>query len=109
MRRAVRNRAIESMRAEVIASATGQGRRVTLATHFVPHAMAALAAGDAARHDALIADSLSGWDAWKDTDALVLAQFSMARSRPVIAQRCALPVLISSDSAVLALKRALGQ
>jgi aspartate/glutamate racemase len=70
----------------------------------VPQALAALQAGDGARHDALLAAAapqLAG------CDAIMLAQFSTARARDAVAAVVKCPVLTSPDSAVLAMRKRL--
>lgn len=66
-------------------------------------ALDALNHGDAARHDALAADAAA-----RLVDAgcgvIALAQFSLARARPVVEARCGVPVLTTVDSAVRALR-----
>ncbi len=68
----------------------------------VPNALQALNAGHLATHDQLIADAaerLTG-----RVDVLCLAQFSMARARPVVQSRIGVPVLTSPTAAVARLK-----
>lgn len=68
-------------------------------------ALAALDAGDAAEHDRLAAEAarrVAG-----DCDAVALAQFSLARAAPLVAEATGKPVLTTPDSAVGKLKRAL--
>jgi Asp/Glu/hydantoin racemase len=70
-------------------------------------AMAALNAGDTARHDALVvsaADRLVN----KGCAVIALAQFSMARARKRVAERTGLPVLTTVDSAVSEMRRRIG-
>jgi len=72
----------------------------------VQDALAALNAGDTARHDALVvtaAERLVN----KGCAVIALAQFSMARARKLVAERTGLPVLTTVDSAVLELRRRL--
>jgi aspartate/glutamate racemase len=79
--------------------------RVELETACVPQALTALQAGDGAQHDALlaaVAPKLEG------CAALMLAQFSTARARDAVARVVKCPVLTSPDSAVLAMRRAIG-
>jgi aspartate/glutamate racemase len=66
-------------------------------------ALDALNAGDAARHDALIAKQAS---ALRDQGCtrIALAQFSMARARTACESASGLPVLTTVDSAVRALR-----
>jgi Asp/Glu/hydantoin racemase len=78
---------------------------VELETACVPQALTALHAGDTAQHDALLvalAPKLG------HCDAIMLAQFSTARARDAVARVVKCPVLASPDSAVLAMRKALG-
>ena len=70
-------------------------------------ALAALNAGDATAHDALIAQAAVDL-AQRGCGVIALAQFSMARARSEVASRTGLPVLTTVDSAVSELKRRLG-
>lgn len=75
-----------------------------LHTALAAEAMAALNAGDGARHDALVCDAAEQLK--RDGAQLIaLAQFSMARARDAVAARTGLPVLTTPDSAVRALRR----
>jgi hypothetical protein len=79
--------------------------QVELETACVPQALTALQAGDTAQHDALLvalAPKLG------HCDAIMLAQFSTARARDAVARVVKCPVLASPDSAVLAMRKALG-
>jgi len=98
---------IDSMRDELAALAAAHALTISVVSHCVPGAMAALDAGDGARHDDLIAAALEAWPAWRDCDAIMLAQFSMARARDRMARKSGKPVLASPDSAVLAMRHAL--
>lgn len=69
-------------------------------------ALDALNKGNAAAHDALIAETAL-WLAEQGAQVIALAQFSMARARATVAQRTGLPVLTTVDSAVRALQRRL--
>jgi aspartate/glutamate racemase len=69
-------------------------------------ALDALNRGNAAAHDALIAETAM-WLAEQGAELIALAQFSMARARGLVTQRTGLPVLTTVDSAVHALKRRL--
>lgn len=77
-----------------------------LRTALAEGALAALNAGDGARHDALVADAA---ERLKDQGAqmIALAQFSLARARGAVATRTGLPVLTTVDSAVRELRRRL--
>ena len=79
--------------------------RIELETACVPQALTALQAGDGAQHDALLAAVAQKL---ADCDALMLAQFSTARARDAVARVVKCPVLTSPDSAVLAMRKALG-
>lgn len=90
---------LQSMPAEFPAGAK-------LATELVADALVALNAGDTARHDALVvaaAERLSN----QGCAVIALAQFSMARTRKMVAERTGLPVLTTVDSAVIELRRRL--
>jgi hypothetical protein len=64
-------------------------------------ALAALNAGDAARHDQLAAQASAGL---KHCKVIALAQFSLARAAPAVAAASGLPVLTTPDSAVKRLR-----
>ena len=83
--------------------ATFGARGASLTGHLVADAMEALKAGDAARHDALIAETVSGI---RDVDAILLAQFSMAGAAPRASEATSAPVLTSPGTAVEKLRRA---
>jgi hypothetical protein len=93
------------MRAEIEAEAEKRGVALDLSMHEVPGALAALQAGDAERHDALIAEAACGLGA---VDAAILAQFSMARAEQAVAQAITGAVLTTPRSAVERLKLILG-
>jgi len=76
---------------------------VPLRTALADGALAALDAGDAARHDALIAAQARVLAAAGCT-RIALAQFSMARARAACEEASGLPVLTTVDSAVRALR-----
>jgi hypothetical protein len=84
--------------------ATAQGKGVKLETLWVPDAMAALTAGDAERHDRLIAEAAPRL---AHCSVVMLAQFSMARALPAVQQAIGRPILTSPASAVARLKAAL--
>ena len=87
--------------------ALARGIGVDVRTLHVPDAMAELDAGNGERHDALIAAALAAWDDCRGADAIMLAQFSMARARQGLSAHHRMPVLVSTDSAVLALRQTL--
>jgi hypothetical protein len=68
-------------------------------------AMQALSAGDAATHDARIAEAAA---TLRDCDLVMLAQFSTARGRDAAHAACGRPVLTTPDAAVAALRSRLG-
>jgi hypothetical protein len=68
-------------------------------------AMEALAAGDAATHDARIAEAAARL---RHCDVIALAQFSMARAREAAEAASGRRVLTTPESAVAALKKRLG-
>ena len=88
---------------ELRALARERGVSITIAPAFAPDAMAALGRGDVAAHDRGVADAARR----RSVDAVVLAQFSMARARERVAAVWAGPVLTSPDSAVRALRAAI--
>jgi len=79
---------------------------IKIRTCLVEGALAALDAGDADTHDRLTARAA---EAVKDCDVIALAQFSLARAAPLVAQVTGKRVLTTPDSAVRKLKRLLGQ
>jgi hypothetical protein len=97
--------AIAPMAEEFAAAAAASGRAAKLIAVEVPGAMEALNAGRADEHDRLIAEAAA---ALPPHDAVMLAQFSMARAAAVTARRTAAPVFTSPDSAVLRLRRMVG-
>ncbi|TQV78667.1 arylsulfatase [Denitrobaculum tricleocarpae] len=90
-----------SMAEEFRESALARGVTVSLETVFVPDALEALNAGDTARHDKLIADAAA---ALHEADAIMLAQFSMARAKETAQASVEAPVMTSPDAAVAKLK-----
>jgi len=92
------------MEAEFAAMAAAAGSPARLETVCTPDAMPALAAGDTATHDRLVAEAAA---TLAHCDTVLLAQFSMARARDAVSERVAAPVLTSPDSAVDALRNRL--
>ncbi len=80
------------------------GAGASLETACAPDAMPALAAGDGATHDRLLADAAQTLGAAR---TIMLAQFSTARAAEAVAAVTNKPVLTSPDSAVRALRRRL--
>ena len=97
---------IDSMTAELQEYATARKVSLQLQTRLANGAMQALAEGDAAHHDSLIIELARDIE---NVDAVLLAQFSMARARPGVEQIVSAPVLTSPDSAVRKLQRLLAQ
>lgn len=95
---------IPSMVREINDDARGRGKSITLRTHTVPGAMAALVNGDGDTHDRLIASCVGGFS---DCDVLMLAQFSMARAAASCKCAQGQRMLTSPQSAVARLKREL--
>jgi len=96
---------LPSMRAEFEEAAVARGVTLDLSVHAVADAMPALAAGDGERHDRLIAETVAGIGA---VDAVVLAQFSMARAEGAVAKVTRSRVLTSPRSAVQKLRSLIG-
>jgi Asp/Glu/hydantoin racemase len=92
---------IPSMSGELQELAAARGLVPQLATHVVEGALAALKAGDADTHDRLIAAAAA---ALPPVDALVLAQFTMARAAAALAPVPGRAVLTTPESAVRKLK-----
>ena len=91
-----------SIRRELEALAAQRKIDLDIEESYVSGALDALHAGDGEAHDALIAEAAADGP---QADAVLLAQFSMARARDAVARRADAIVLSSPDSAVLALKR----
>lgn len=92
---------IPSISVEIMDMAAARGKRVELVPMVVDGAFDALAGGDAAQHDALVAArarEISG------CDAIVLAQFTLARAVPAIAAVSRIPVFNSPGAAVAKLR-----
>lgn len=91
---------LKSMPPEFAAVAPG----VTLVPCLVEGALAALDQGDAAEHDRLVAAAAVKL---KDCDVIVLSQFSLAHTHPLVAEASGRPVVTTPDSAVRKLRRSL--
>jgi Asp/Glu/hydantoin racemase len=92
---------IPSMTGELEALARACGVAVAITPLLVPGAMHALDAGDGATHDRLIADAVAPL---AGHDAVLLAQFSMARAAPAVAAAIGGTVLTSPETAVAKLR-----
>jgi aspartate/glutamate racemase len=95
---------VASMEKEFIDMAKQRGSHAQCETIWVPEAMEALASGDGTTHDRLIAAAAPKL---AHCDAILLAQFSMARARAALQQVVTSPILTSPASAVAKLKAAL--
>ena len=97
-------RSIPSMEAEFRELAQARGSKARIKGIAVPEAMTALQKGDAATHNAMLADAVPRLGA---CDAIMLAQFSTSRAAAAVQQRTRVPVLTSPGTAVAKMKRAL--
>ncbi|GAB2780974.1 aspartate/glutamate racemase family protein [Amycolatopsis magusensis] len=86
-------------------AAIAQGVPATLRTVLVPGALDVLRAGDAEAHNRLVAAAAPNL---ADVDAIVLAHFSTARAAPGVREAVAVPVFTAPESAVRALRVAVG-
>lgn len=77
---------------------------ITIVPCLAAEALAALDAGDPARHDE---EAARAADRLGTCDVIALAQFSLARAAPAIAARTGRPVLTTPDSAIRKLRRLL--
>jgi aspartate/glutamate racemase len=95
---------IPSLEQEFSAIAATQDKDMKLESVWVPDAMEALTAGEAKRHNHLIAEAAPRL---AHCDVVMLAQFSMAQALPAVQKAIHSPVLTSPDSAVAKLKAVL--
>jgi hypothetical protein len=93
---------IPSMTHELETLARDRGIVPTIMTRVIDGALAALQSGDAARHDSLIAGAVA---TFASADAIVLAQFSMARAAATIPAAGRARIVTTPDSAVAKLRR----
>jgi aspartate/glutamate racemase len=93
---------VESMEAEFRELATLRGADATITTVFVHDPMASLKAGDADRHNALLAAAAPRL---AECDVLLLAHFSTSRARDAVTAASAAPVLTSPHAAVDLLRK----
>ncbi len=96
---------IPSISAEFEEMAAARGQKVELVPYVVEGAFDALAGGDAARHDALVAARAREI---KGCDVIALAQFTLSRAAPAVAAISSIPVLNSPGAAVAKMRRMLG-
>jgi hypothetical protein len=98
---------VEPLSAEMRAMAEARGQAAPVILSAVAEgALKALQAGDADRHDWLIAEAAA---AMPPADALVIGQFSMARTAPSVAACRPEPVLTTPHAAVRKLRRLVEQ
>ena len=95
---------LPAMQAELEQMAAARHARIHISTRAIPAALKALETGDGATHDAHIA---SAADEFKDCDALLLCQFSMASAAEGIPAQRGRSVFTSPYSAVARLKQLL--
>ncbi len=88
---------IPSISAEIMEMAAARGQKVELVPYVVEGAFDALAGGDAAKHDALVAGRAR---TIQGCDVIVLAQFTLSRAVPAVAAVSRLPVFNSPGAAV---------
>ena len=97
--------AISPITAEIQHYAASLGRSVVIDPIHVAGALQAAQAGDAARHDALIAEASR---AARDADVICFAQFSMSQAAADLCTAASgRPVLTTPDSAVRLMRKLL--
>lgn len=92
---------IPSVSAEIEDMARDRGQEISLSQHFVDHAFAAMASGDGATHDTMVAEAAA---TITEADVIVLAQFTLSRAVPQVEAVTDIPVLNSPGAAVAKLK-----
>jgi hypothetical protein len=92
------NRMLE---AELTQRSGETGIALNLAPIYVPDAMGLLQGGDRAGHDRLVVEAAAGA---RSCDAILLGQFSMGPTRPLVEQRTGRPVLDAPEAAVRKLR-----
>ena len=98
-------RSVPSMEAEFRELVAARGGKARVRTVCEPRAMPALQAGDAATHNAMLAEAATQLDG---CDAIMLAQFSTSIAAPAVMARVSCPVLTSPGSAVAKMRQAVG-
>ena len=88
---------IPSISAEIEETAAARGKKVALVPYVVDRAFDALANGDAATHDRLVAERAREI---KGCDAIVLAQFTLSRAVPAVQAVNRTPIFNSPGAAV---------
>jgi hypothetical protein len=92
---------VPSISVEIEEMAAARGRRVELVPYVVDHAFDALAGGDAAMHDRLVAERARDIS---NCDAIVLAQFTLSRAVPAVQAVNETPIYNSPGAAVARLR-----
>jgi hypothetical protein len=92
------NRMLE---AELTQRSAEAGIALSLVPIYVPDAMGLLQSGDRAGHDRLVVEAAAGA---QSCEAILLGQFSMGPTRPLVAQRTGRPVLDAPEAAVRKLR-----
>jgi len=93
---------LAALEAELREMAHARGKSITVRSGFAAGALAALKPGDGASHDRIVAETAVRLG---DADAVILGQFSLARSRSAVERACGIATLGTPHSAVEALKR----
>ncbi len=88
---------IPSVSVEIEEMAAARGQKVELVPYVVDHAFDALAGGDAATHDRLVAERARDITS---CDAIVLAQFTLSRAVPAVQSVNKTPIYNSPGAAV---------
>ena len=96
---------IPSISVEIEEIAAARGRKVELVPCVIEGAFDALARGDAATHDRLVADRARSI---ADCDAIVLAQFTLSRAVPAVQAVNRIPVYNSPGAAVARMRHLVG-
>jgi Asp/Glu/hydantoin racemase len=95
---------IPNISVEIEDMAAARGQAVELVPYVVDGAFDALAGGDAAEHDRLVAETARDI---KGCDVIALAQFTLSRAAPAVAAVSDIPVLNSPGAAVAKLRQLL--
>jgi Asp/Glu/hydantoin racemase len=96
---------IPSIEVEISEAAQAAGRTVSLTPHVVDGAFDAMAEGDGATHDRLVAEAAAKI---ADADVIVLAQFTLSRAASSVAAVTDIPVLNSPGAAVEKMRELVG-
>jgi aspartate/glutamate racemase len=92
---------IPSISVEIEEMAAARGSKVELVPYVVDRAFDALASGDAATHDRLVAERAREI---KGCDAIVLAQFTLSRAVPAVRAVTKTPIFNSPGAAVVRMR-----